>query len=414
MTTIVNPAILIIKLLLNKDNYNKYNEYLYINSNISKELKTIYKLLGNFFEKFDRDASLDEMRVFVLAQITKNQEWYQDVFDQLVDVQVGEDILLDTLHKLKEQSIAEQIALKALEVSQGQSSPAALNDLMQQLDSVTVEEEEEDPFVTDDLETLVHNVIQTMGLRWRLGTMNRMLGSLRKGNFGFIVARPETGKTTFLASEVTYMAEQLGENDGPILWINNEEEGQKVKLRCYQACLGIPMEVLLSNIPKYRAEYANKIKGKLLLLDRATITKKQVEEIAKKYKPSLIVFDQLDKIKGFQDDRDDLRLGAIYIWARELAKEYCPVIGVTQADVSGENKKWLTMENVANAKTSKQAEADWILGIGKLNNEGYEYIRHLHLSKNKLYGDEDTDPELKHGRQDVIIEPFVARYKDIN
>ena len=64
----------------------------------------------------------------------------------------------------------------------------------------------------------------------------------------------------------------------------------------------------------------------------------------------------LDKIKGFNSDRDDLKLGFIYQWARELAKQYCPVIGVSQADGTGEGKKWLTMDNVSGAKTSKQAK----------------------------------------------------------
>jgi hypothetical protein len=71
------------------------------------------------------------------------------------------------------------------------------------------------------------------------------------------------------------------------------------------------------------------------------------------------------------------------------------------------------MENVANAKTAKQAEADWILGIGKTHNESEEHMRFLHLSKNKLSGDVDTDPELRHGRQTVQIDPSIARYKDM-
>ena len=71
------------------------------------------------------------------------------------------------------------------------------------------------------------------------------------------------------------------------------------------------------------------------------------------------------------------------------------------------------MANVANAKTAKQAEADWILGIGKTNDPGYEFVRFLHLSKNKLAGDEDSDPTLRHGKREVIIDPNVARYKDI-
>jgi hypothetical protein len=71
------------------------------------------------------------------------------------------------------------------------------------------------------------------------------------------------------------------------------------------------------------------------------------------------------------------------------------------------------MNNVANAKTSKQAEADWILGIGKLNDPGWDSVRFLHLSKNKLLGDEDTIPEQRHGRREVLIDPTIARYKDM-
>ena len=122
----------------------------------------------------------------------------------------------------------------------------------------------------------------------------------------------------------------------------------------------------------------------------------------------------LNLVRGFDGDREDLKLGAIYTWAREIAKTYCPVIGVTQADGTAEGKKWLTMDNVSNAKTAKQSEADWILGIGSTHAEGFEFVRHLHLSKNKLSGDTDTDPELRHGKQDVLIEPQIARYRDYN
>ena len=70
------------------------------------------------------------------------------------------------------------------------------------------------------------------------------------------------------------------------------------------------------------------------------------------------------------------------------------------------------MANVSNAKTSKQAEADWILGIGKQNESGMEYVRHFHVSKNKLFGDEDSDPNMRHGKWDVKIQPTIARYED--
>jgi hypothetical protein len=70
------------------------------------------------------------------------------------------------------------------------------------------------------------------------------------------------------------------------------------------------------------------------------------------------------------------------------------------------------MDNVAESKTSKQAEADWILGLGKTHELGMEFNRYLHLSKNKLSGDDDTDPSLRHGKLEVLIQPDVARYCD--
>ena len=275
-------------------------------------------------------------------------------------------------------------------------------------------EDEDFEFVTDDLVELAAERRSVVGLRWRLRALNEALGSIRQGNFGFVFARPETGKTTFLASEVSFMATQIKDRDaGPILWFNNEQVGNEVMLRIYQATLGIDNVNLFRDLEDNRRRYHATTGGKIKLIDQASITWKQIEAICKKYKPSLVVFDQIDKIKGFDADREDLRLGAIYIWARELAKTYCPVIGVCQADGSGEGQRWLTMANVANAKTSKQAEADWILGIGKLNEAGYDNLRYLHLSKNKLWGDEDSKPELKHGRLEVLIEAEVGRYKDL-
>jgi len=105
--------------------------------------------------------------------------------------------------------------------------------------------------------------------------------------------------------------------------------------------------------------------------------------------------------------------GAIYQWAREISKAYAPTIGVCQAGGTGENKKWLDMGDVANAKTSKQAEADWILGIGKTSEESAEYLRFLTLCKNKLIGDEDSIASLRHGHFEVLLQPEVARYKDL-
>lgn len=332
------------------------------------------------------------------------------------------DVSANTTVKLVQRILANkqlnELSLAAHDAKEGRVPIENINVLIDKFRALQeeekVEENDDNLFSTDDLTILVNNALKTPGLRWRLTTLNQMLGSLRKGDFGFVFARPETGKTTFLASETTFMCEQLGDEDGPILWINNEEQSDKVMIRCVQATTGATLPQLYSNLGGYNDIFKQITKGKLKIIkDVAIVHKSLVEKLCRRYKPSLIIFDQIDKIVGFDSDREDLRLGAIYQWARELAKQYAPVIAVCQADGTGEGVKWLTMSNVANAKTSKQAEADWILGIGKVNDPGYENVRYLHLSKNKLMGDEDTIPDQRHGRREVIIDANIARYVDI-
>lgn len=336
-----------------------------------------------------------------------------NTFKQVRDSEVRDDVLVDTFRIIRERKLASELALASLSVAEGRSDAASLTEFFSAFtgSDESADNHSED-FVTDDLETLYNETWASPGLRWRLDSLNKRLGSLRKGDFGFIFARPETGKTTFLASEISYMASQLSPESGPVLWFNNEEQGKKVKIRVFQAALGYDLPSLMSNRVGNTQQYRDITYGKISIVDRAEIHKNRVEQMCKELRPSLLIFDQIDKVKGFNADREDLRLGAIYIWARELAKNYCPTIGICQADGTAEGVKWLTMDHVANAKTSKQAEADFIIGIGCIHDPVFERVRFVNISKNKLQGDEDTDPKLRHGRFECLIRPEIARYED--
>lgn len=412
------PECVIINILLISSYYKKYinSINLYNIKSSYRELYNIYLVLELLHKKFEKEFySLDELESFFYTQYPYLKEAergiYKSLFDQLRSLEVNEEFALELLTQISDRSTASKIAIKAFEVSEGKASREDLGLLLAEWESASNKSSILAPtsFIDDDLERLYAESVKTPGLRWRTNSLNIRLGSIRQGDFGFIFARPERGKTTFLASEVTYMAEQT---NAPILWINNEEQGNKVMLRCYQAALGKDLSELFSDIKRSRDAYQRLCDSRIKIFDDAGTTKQRVEQLCAEIKPALVIFDQIDKIKGFENDREDLRLGSIYIWARELAKSYCPVIGVCQADGTGEGIKWLTMSHVANAKTSKQAEADWILGIGQQNIEGFEYVRHFHLSKNKLIGDEDTIPSLRHDRWDVLIQPELARYKD--
>lgn len=406
----------IIKHLLDYTVWESYKDRLKI-SDLTKDIQPVYSVLDNFHRQNENKTSLSvsDLANLLFAASAKDKDYYKGVLEQLEKLEVTEDTTLKLIQSILAHKKLKEISLAAYDVTEGKLEPEKMKQLLEDYLKQTEEQEKGETFdfISDDLEELANDTVKNPGLRWRLSALNQMLGSLRKGDFGFIFARPETGKTTFLASETTYMAEQLDETAGPIIWFNNEEQGNKVKLRCYQAALGLNMTQLFSNLTDNRDAYMAKTKGKHKIFDSGIIHKSTVEQVCKQFKPSLVIFDQIDKITGFNNDREDLRLGQIYQWARELAKEHCPVIAVCQADGTGEGQKWLTMANVANAKTSKQAEADWIVGIGKIPDAGYENLRFLHASKNKLMGDEDTIPDLRHGRKEVLINAGIARYEDI-
>jgi hypothetical protein len=407
----VEAELSIVRAFLNYETWEKHHADIGV-GDMPDDLQPMYRCLDVWHKTQNEDGSslhvLDFASLF-FAQNKTNKEFFSKVFDTLESYEPNPATLNALLVSVKRNRILEKLSLTAYDVTQGKKPYEEVQKLVAALGD-DVEEENEGDIITDDLSALLDTTYKTPGLRWRLNALNRSLGSLRGGDFGFIFARPETGKTTFLASEVTFMAQQAS---GPVLWINNEEQNSKVKSRVYQAALGITLQEMLSNTPHWDKEYKKILGGKILIPNRSSYTRWDVEKLCRKYKPSLVVIDQLPKIKGFKAERDDLLLGAIFQWGRDLAKEGFPVMGVSQAGGSAEGKTWLTMDDVAKVKTEIQAEADFMLGIGKKHDTGWEEFRFLSICKNKLVGDTSTDPELRHSKMEVKIDAPRARYKDI-
>ena len=209
----------LINLLCIYDIYYKYHHIIYDLIKDNKELVTLYKYVSNLITKYERDISYEELALYILVNIVeKDKEKYslllKDLKEQTTSTLLLDDLLIDLVQKHK----AQQLAIHAIEVTEGSKSFSDLLLFTQELNSTTALAdtlEGYSNFVTDDLDELYNETIHKPGLRWRLNALNRSLGSLRKGDFGFIFARPETGKTTFLASEISYFAEQC---NSPILW----------------------------------------------------------------------------------------------------------------------------------------------------------------------------------------------------
>jgi len=397
--------------------FTKY--YKYVNINYIKinynDLYKLFNIIDLYYIKYNNNniININELDLFYNSNyLLKDNErkeliaLLEDVYNQDVS---NPEVIIGLLEEHRRRSLAGQVALMALDVESGKKTTAELLELFNNFEHQEVEADEITP-VDMDLDTLYSSQVATPGLRWRNRWLNKALGSLRKGDFGFIFARPETGKTTFLASEITHMVSQT---DGDVLWFNNEEQGNKVGIRVYQASLGLTTQELFRNKTKNKQDYSELTGNRIKILDfEDSSSKNRIESVLKQYNPALIIFDQIDKIRGFKGDRNDLELKQIYQWAREISKTYAPVIAVSQASGEAEGKLFLTMDMVDGSKTAKQGEADWILGIGK-EQDNTSRTRYFNICKNKLIGDEDTMPDLRHGSTQVLIKPEIARYEDL-
>jgi replicative DNA helicase len=404
----------LLRVISNKDKYERFKEHIK-KHNVSNITMDIANTIGDYFANYPTrtDIVWDELQTFffiVKGKKLKDAASYEEAFKKAAtgSASATED---DILKRLINFDYASRITDAAMKVVSG---TADVEDIAPLLDDYRKEVgssvDISSVFVSPSLE-YVAEVVASSGLSWRLHELNVSLGPLRRGDFGIIAARPETGKTTMVASEASYMLTQLAE-DKQVIWINNEESSKKVMMRVIQAFHGVTTAELMKDVAKYERAFLDAGGARFLVLDDDSSFKSatKLTRLFKETNPGLIIFDQLDKVHGFNNDREDLRIGRLYEWARDLAKTYCPVISISQISDSGEGQKWLNNSMLRGSKTDKAGEADYTILIGKENEPGADLERYISIGKNKLFGGPDTLEAHRHGNFHVSIDPAHARY----
>lgn len=274
----------------------------------------------------------------------------------------------------------------------------------------TVDRKIKNPQVLDPIEDLLEAEANDVGFSWRLPCLNRHIKPIRRGDFVVVAARPDKGKTTFCAAELTHMAAQVdlifpGETRS-ILWFNNEGPGRNIVVRNFQAALNATIEELAqlgktpaSNpdmVAKYRSavreRYATALGGRagaLRIFDIHGMFSHEVEDLLRLYRPALVLFDMVDNIKfsgdvGNNGQRTDQLLEAMYQWARMMGVKYdCGVIATSQISGDGDGLQYPSLGMLKDSKTGKQGAADVIITIGTVNDPMLAKSRYMGCTKNK-------------------------------
>lgn len=407
--------LIVLKKMLLRSEYDKYGQYV-SSLNLENEPKAIFEVIGMYFDEYQDvdELNIKELRTYFFLKypLLRSRESYSILIDNLESLEINnEDLFAKTLANLVEKYYASEIIDLLTQVLSG-TKYGVVKDIEDKvkdfLAKSKTDNETKSPFVEDTLDSLLETEVLSDGLKWRLDCLNKDVGDLRGGSLGHVYARPDTGKTSFFASEISFLASQLKE-DEIIAWFNNEEKGTKVKLRLYSALLGWTKEQIAADPVKADAEFKAQFGDRIKIYDSAVITVSDIENILKQYNVRVMVIDQGDKVK-FRGDKDMAqheRLKRVYGIFRELAKEFnCDIITAGQASASAEGLRWLSLDMMDNSKTGKPGELDYAIAIGFSPEEGKEAMRFLHLAKNKMKNG-------VHGKYFVRFDALRARYADI-
>ncbi len=408
----------LVKALEKRENYARLSKHLK-NYTLSKPVHDVATTLNDYFDNYPQRDTVDwdEFKTFfhiIKGKKLKDATLYEGLFEQVAAI-TSSPVVDDVLKKLVESDYATRIYDECLGIATGRAG-ASLDNVGPIYEQYLDEQKKVD---VDDLFVPVglHYITKTAtgpSIDWRLEEFNVSLGPLRKGDFVAIVARPETGKTTLIAEQVSFALEELVKKsiEGPILWVNNEEGGDKVMSRAIQSYFGVTNKDLEAKKTFYEDEFKKAFGDRLRILadDSGVNSINALTALIKKLKPALIVFDVLDKVGSPKKDRDDLELAAKWLWARDIAKTYCPVIAVSQASETAENTMYIEQNQLRGSRTDKAAECDAIITIGRLHFDAIPNRRYINIAKNKLWGGPRSLEPYRHGRFEVEIDPPIARY----
>lgn len=247
-----------------------------------------------------------------------------------------------------------------------------------------------------DWDAMIEEEANNDGLHWRLNCVARHLRALRGGDFGVIAMRPDRGKTTWIASEVTHFAPQLVNYEWskgrPILWLNNEGPGRRILARIRQAALGKSnSEIRAMGGAEARRQYIEAIGGDentIIVKDVHGWTNWEIEELIRKVNPVVVVFDMIDNIQFAgstmnHGERTDQVLEAMYQWARSLGVKYDFVgLATSQISATADGERWPTQPHLKDSRTGKQGACDFILTGGF--DPSMPSTRFIGTTKNKI------------------------------
>lgn len=387
----------IIKLFSEKREVFEENHHLFIAlPNLDNEIKLLLNLIKKYYEQYPDHNYIGptELKNFYDLQYpnSRDKDIYHDLIQMSSDAEISTSIMKDLMEQGVEMSYAQNIVKQLLPVMQG-SKFGVLSSIKEQVDEFH-QHLKNPPRATNRLEAstsspseLVKSALYPEGAPWIVETLNMIIGPVQSKTLGTIFGFVESGKTSFILSNLVSMAYHFRETGEQICFLGNEEGARRVHERLLTAFIQKSKDEL-----KEEKDFdAEKEVGELgfhriKVFDQIGHIN-QVRKCLDEWGPKIVVIDQGTKVYHDIKCRDTDTIRVLYNMYRNLAVEYdCAIITIEQGVGEAENRQWLRLSDIYNSRVGLQGELDYAIGIGKIiDKASRENLRYFHVSKNKLY-----------------------------
>lgn len=386
----------LLKALSSQAHYKKYRQFIQ-NESIEETTGKLLEWYSKYFEQYNNDIDFTKLWGFIIhilgAKISKDK---QNIYKAIIS----------NLEELEDDRMIEDI-IKAYEEIAKITQVIEL--LHKKIDGEDVEPHDYLSLLNDD--TKVSNAeLLDKGLEHLLidetGQVEFSLPCLKNiGRFDLdvvisIAAVPDGGKTSL---SLQLALDVLGQVGGSLLIVNNEESGRRILTRSLTSGLGISLGDIKQAynieggekylLERFKEETNVDFDEQVYLLESANDVR-SIESKIEELKPSVVIFNNLDKVGGFKGERHE-NVADLYRWAREVSKKnHCMMLCIGQGAATLVNKKYMAMNDLAESKTAKAGEVDIIIGLGSLDsdspvevNSKWYQLRYLYTPKQKISGD---------------------------
>lgn len=361
----------------------------------------LFKLVGEYYAS-DKGASHVDVEILADRYARREQSeklatMVRQVLTNLPDVS-GANVLKE-LAEVKTYNLGLKLASHFTKGTTGPEVQKLLRDYLSASEgSTAAESDDEDPseWIVEDL---IKSSFQQDGLIKILpaSLTEHLDGGARPGHHILVFAPTEMGKTLVVINMVAGFTMQGLRT----LYVGNEDPVADLQMRYISRMTNMQKREILSDPAKAQRLLDKRNYKHVTFAPLAPGTFPKIRKLVDKFKPHVVVLDQLRNINVDSENRTQA-LERAATEARNLGKSLgVLVLSVTQAADSASGKRILNRGDVDSSNIGIPGQMDLMIGIGADEEMEKRNMRVLSFAKNKISGNHNTI--------EIVIDPLLSK-----